>query len=157
MTDNYLEKGYFFVCTTLPIRGQNMASSQKWTPFFVHNNLVFDPKMHFLPYDPKFCQQPSERRFIFHLGIDFSTFCFRVTAVFVKKKTADAPKSLPQSQSQSGWTYFQFYHCDRRTCKEKQQLPHIVACSWSPRNESDSPSTSKHWMGNSYYTWAGGS
>ena len=53
---------------------------------------VFGPKTVFCN-DPKFCQRPSKRRFVSLLGIDFLTFRFRVTVVFVKKNGRRTKKS----------------------------------------------------------------
>ena len=99
----YLEKGYFFHCTTLPGRGQNMVSIEKWT-------LFLGPKTRFLARESVFCH--TTQNFVngpfvalgetvhFAPWDQYLSFRFRIKVVFVKKKTpADAPKSLPPPHS----------------------------------------------------------
>ena len=60
--------------------------------------LGFRPENPFLAIGPQILSMarflPSARWFISNLQINCSTFCFRVTPVFVKKKLANVPKSF---------------------------------------------------------------
>ena len=56
-TNIYLGKRYFFICTTLPGRRQNMVSKEV-NAFFWAKKLGFRPKIRFFPYDPNFGRWP---------------------------------------------------------------------------------------------------
>ena len=90
-----LEKGTFFFEQLFPV----VARTWLELSFFLPGISVFGPKIRFLPYDPDFNQWSNfsliqERRFISHLGDNFSTFRSRVMAVFVKNPV-EMSKSLP--------------------------------------------------------------
>ena len=73
------EKGTFFYAQL------SLVVARTWCPFFAIRHRILS----------KACLKPSARWS--HLRIDFSTFCFRVTAVFVKKKRPTRQKVFPLS------------------------------------------------------------
>ena len=91
-TDIYFVKGYFFVCITLPGRGQNIVWGKKWI-------LFLGPKIRILAQKSVFCYWTPDYVNVLFVALgktfDCATVKFRETAVFVKKKLADATKSLP--------------------------------------------------------------
>ena len=93
-TDIYFGKGYFLLCTTFSGGGQNMVSIKKWT-------LFFRPEISFLAQRSDFCHTTPiliNSPFVAHgLFIPTLISIFRLCIPeLCKKKTVDAPKSLPK-------------------------------------------------------------